>query len=173
MPFAIIDPRGFAAIKGAALDATAPVSAGGRTVAGFFAGIGDAIGRFVDAWNAIGSLTNNPISRFLSSIVAMIDPLNNVTGLIGNIADVLDDVSKGVEKFWDAWTGGGDQDSEVSSNIKVSESEPSYAVLMHSFAMMTEGSDIEAMMVAASRASSMSRSSGTTRCRPTGPSSSC
>ena len=41
LAIAVIDPRGFSAIKGAALDVTAPVSAGGRTVGGFFGGLGD------------------------------------------------------------------------------------------------------------------------------------
>lgn len=44
-----VDPRGFDAIKGAALDVTAPVSTAGRGVVGFFTGIGDAIG---DYWQA-------------------------------------------------------------------------------------------------------------------------
>jgi rod shape-determining protein MreC len=43
---AAIDPRGFAALKGAALDATAPISAGGRNVVRFFTDTGDAIGDY-------------------------------------------------------------------------------------------------------------------------------
>lgn len=46
---AIIDPRGFAAVKGAALDATAPISAGGRSVVRFFTGSGEAIAAYVQA----------------------------------------------------------------------------------------------------------------------------
>ena len=46
---AVIDPRGFAAIKGAALDATAPVSSGGRSVIGFFTGAGDSISNYFRA----------------------------------------------------------------------------------------------------------------------------
>jgi rod shape-determining protein MreC len=42
---AIVDPRGFAALRGGALDATAPVAGGGRSVVrgvgGFFSGIGN------------------------------------------------------------------------------------------------------------------------------------
>jgi len=49
LAIAIIDPRGFAAIRGAALDASAPVSSGGRSIAGFFGGIGDAIGDYFRA----------------------------------------------------------------------------------------------------------------------------
>ncbi len=44
-----VDPRGFDAIKGAALDVTAPISAAGRGVVSFFTGIGDTIG---DYWQA-------------------------------------------------------------------------------------------------------------------------
>ena len=44
-----VDPRGFDAIKGAALDVTAPISAAGRGVVDFFTGIGDAIGNY---WQA-------------------------------------------------------------------------------------------------------------------------
>ena len=44
-----VDPRGFDAIKGAALDVTAPISAAGRGVVGFFNGIGDWIGNY---WQA-------------------------------------------------------------------------------------------------------------------------
>ncbi len=46
---AIIDPRGFSAIKGAALDASAPVSAGGRSVTGFFGGIIGGVGNYFRA----------------------------------------------------------------------------------------------------------------------------
>lgn len=43
---AILDPSGFNALKGAALDATTPVARGGRSVVGFFTGIGDTIGNY-------------------------------------------------------------------------------------------------------------------------------
>ena len=46
---AIIDPRGFAAIRGAALDSTAPVSEGGRSVSRFFSDIGSGIGNYFRA----------------------------------------------------------------------------------------------------------------------------
>ena len=41
LAIAIVDPRGFAALRGAALDATAPVAGAGRSVVGFFSGIGE------------------------------------------------------------------------------------------------------------------------------------
>jgi rod shape-determining protein MreC len=46
---AAVDPRGFAAIRGAALDATTPVSAGGRSVVRFFGGIGDTVSNYFRA----------------------------------------------------------------------------------------------------------------------------
>ncbi|MDP8993482.1 MAG: rod shape-determining protein MreC [Pseudomonadota bacterium] len=46
---AAIDPRGFAALRGAALDATAPISTAGRSVAGFFGGIADSVGDYFRA----------------------------------------------------------------------------------------------------------------------------
>jgi rod shape-determining protein MreC len=49
LAIAIIDPRGFSAIKGAALDVTTPVSSAGRSVVGFFGGIGDSISAYISA----------------------------------------------------------------------------------------------------------------------------
>ena len=49
LAISIIDPRGYAAIRGAALDVTTPVSSGGRSVVGFFSGIGSAIGDYFRA----------------------------------------------------------------------------------------------------------------------------
>ena len=46
---AIVDPRGFQAIKGAALDVTTPVSSGGRSVVRFFTGITGSVGNYVRA----------------------------------------------------------------------------------------------------------------------------
>lgn len=46
---AIVDPTGFNALKGAALDATAPISAGGRSVSRFFTNIGDDVGNYLSA----------------------------------------------------------------------------------------------------------------------------
>jgi rod shape-determining protein MreC len=43
---AILDPSGFNALKGAALDATTPLARGGRSVVGFFNGIGDTFGNY-------------------------------------------------------------------------------------------------------------------------------
>lgn len=44
-----VDPRGYDAVKGAALDVTAPISSAGRGVVGFFTGIGDSVSAY---WQA-------------------------------------------------------------------------------------------------------------------------
>lgn len=49
LAIAVIDPRGFAAIKGAALDISAPVGGAGRSVVRFIGGIGDTIGDYFRA----------------------------------------------------------------------------------------------------------------------------
>lgn len=46
---AIVDPTGFNALKGVALDVTSPVSSGGRGIVRFFGGIGDSVGNYVQA----------------------------------------------------------------------------------------------------------------------------
>ncbi|HEX6376446.1 MAG TPA: rod shape-determining protein MreC [Allosphingosinicella sp.] len=46
---AIIDPTGFNALKGAALDVTRPVAAAGHGIAGFFGGIGESVGNYFRA----------------------------------------------------------------------------------------------------------------------------
>lgn len=46
---AIVDPAGFNALKGVALDVTSPVSSGGRDVSRFVGGIGESIGNYVQA----------------------------------------------------------------------------------------------------------------------------
>ena len=97
-------------------------------------GIGDAIQRFMDAWNAIGSTTNNPVSRLLSSIVAMLDPTNTATGMLGDLADTLDSVSKriekGVERFQDVWDllfGDKDTKQKVENAEKITDAEKELA----------------------------------------------
>jgi rod shape-determining protein MreC len=46
---AAIDPKGFAALKGAALDATAPISRGASSIGNFFGGIVTGVGDYVRA----------------------------------------------------------------------------------------------------------------------------
>lgn len=49
LAIAIIDPTGFQAIRTAAADVTAPISNAGRSIVGFFSGLGDNIGAY---WRA-------------------------------------------------------------------------------------------------------------------------
>jgi rod shape-determining protein MreC len=46
---AVVDPTGFAALKGASLDVTKPISAGGRGVVNFFGGIGGSVRDYFEA----------------------------------------------------------------------------------------------------------------------------
>ncbi len=46
---AAIDPRGFSALRGVALDVTGPVSSGGRRVVDFFTGGADTVGNYIQA----------------------------------------------------------------------------------------------------------------------------
>jgi rod shape-determining protein MreC len=46
---AAVDPKGFSALRGAALDATTPIASGGRSVVGFFSGIGDSVSNYFRA----------------------------------------------------------------------------------------------------------------------------
>jgi rod shape-determining protein MreC len=46
---AVIDPTGFAALKGASLDITKPFTAGGRGVVNFFGGIGGSVSDYFEA----------------------------------------------------------------------------------------------------------------------------
>lgn len=49
LAIAVVDPRGFATLKGAALDVTAPIGGAGRSVVRFIGGIGDTIGDYFRA----------------------------------------------------------------------------------------------------------------------------
>jgi rod shape-determining protein MreC len=46
---AVVDPTGFNALKGAALDVTRPITSGGRSVARFFEGLGGSVGDYFQA----------------------------------------------------------------------------------------------------------------------------
>jgi len=49
LAISIVDPRGFSALRGAALDVTTPVASAGRSVVDFFSDIGDSISNY---WQA-------------------------------------------------------------------------------------------------------------------------
>ncbi len=56
LAIAIVDPKGFQALRTAAADVTAPISNAGRSVVGFFSGIGDEIGNYWRAGSQNGEL---------------------------------------------------------------------------------------------------------------------
>jgi rod shape-determining protein MreC len=56
LAIAIIDPKGFQALRTAAADVTAPISNAGRSVVGFFGGIGEGIGNYWQAGSQNGEL---------------------------------------------------------------------------------------------------------------------
>lgn len=95
LAIAIIDPRGFAAIKGAALDVTAPVSAGGRTVAGFFGGIGDVFRDYVRAGSQNARLRDElaETRRALVQVQAAEAENRRLHQLLGLARDVEDEVT--------------------------------------------------------------------------------
>ena len=49
LAISIVDPRGFAALRGAALDITTPVASAGRSVGDFFSNIGETISNYWEA----------------------------------------------------------------------------------------------------------------------------
>ena len=49
LAIAIVDPKGFQALRTAAMDVTAPISNAGRSVASFIGGIGSGIGDYFRA----------------------------------------------------------------------------------------------------------------------------
>lgn len=89
---AVIDPRGFAALRGAALDGTAPATEGGRGVGDFFRGIGSGIGDYFRAGSQNAELRAE-IERMRNEIVRAqaIDyenrRLKHLLGLAGRIED--------------------------------------------------------------------------------------
>lgn len=95
LTIAIIDPRGFSAIKGAALDVTTPVSAGGRGVVRFFTGIGDTISNYWQAGvqNAALNEELNAARRELVAARAAQAENRRLTQLLGLARQVNDEVA--------------------------------------------------------------------------------
>jgi len=56
LAIAVIDPKGFQALRTAAADVTAPISNAGRSVVGFFGGIGEGISNYWQAGSQNGEL---------------------------------------------------------------------------------------------------------------------
>jgi len=95
LAIAIVDPRGFAAIKGAALDATAPVSSGGRSVSRLIGGIGDAIGNYFRAGSQNAGLRREleATRRELVRVKAAAAENARLTRLLGLAGQVEDEVT--------------------------------------------------------------------------------
>ena len=92
LAIAIIDPRGFAALRGAALDGTAPATEGSRSVGDFVRGIGTGIGDYFRAGSQNAELRAE-VEEMRNEIVRAqaIDyenrRLRHLLGLAGQIED--------------------------------------------------------------------------------------
>ncbi len=89
---AAVDPRGFNALKGAALDITTPIASGGRSVVGFITGIGDSIGNYFMAASQNDDLKREVAQNRRKLIEAQVTALENkrLKALLG-IGDTEDD----------------------------------------------------------------------------------
>lgn len=92
---AIIDPRGFDAMKGAALDATKPISAAGRSVTGFFGSIGGSVGDYFNAAAQNGELKRRLAASRRKIIEARAIELENqrLKALLKLTGEVQDEVA--------------------------------------------------------------------------------
>lgn len=92
---AVIDPRGFAALKGAALDATRPISEGGRSVVRFFDEIGESTSAYFRAGAQNEELRRRLEAQRRALIEAKATELENkqLKGLLGLTRDVQDEVA--------------------------------------------------------------------------------
>ncbi len=92
---AAIDPRGFAAIRGAALDATAPVSSGGRSVTGFFGSIGSTISDYFRAGSQNAELRAELEETRRALVEAQAAEAENrrLTAMLGLAQEVTDEIT--------------------------------------------------------------------------------
>jgi rod shape-determining protein MreC len=74
---AIIDPTGYNALRGAALDATKPITSGGRSVSNFFTGIGSTVGDYLNAASQNGELKRQLQEARRRAIAARATELEN------------------------------------------------------------------------------------------------
>jgi rod shape-determining protein MreC len=74
---AIVDPSGFNALKGVAIDVTSPISSGGRSVSRFFGGIGDSVGNYFQAGSQNAELKRRLDSARRKLIEAQATELEN------------------------------------------------------------------------------------------------
>ena len=92
---AVVDPRGFAALKGGALDLTRPISSAGSSVAGFFGGIGAGIGNYFQAASQNAELKRELAETRRKMIEARATELENrrLKALLGLTRDIEDEVA--------------------------------------------------------------------------------
>jgi rod shape-determining protein MreC len=92
---AVIDPRGFAAIRGAALDTTEPATSGGRSVGDFFGGIASGIGDYFQAGSENGELRRQVEAMRRDVIRAQAIEFENrrLTHLLGLAGRIEDEVT--------------------------------------------------------------------------------
>lgn len=92
---AVVDPSGFNALKGVALDATSPVSSGGRSVSGFFGGIRDSVGNYVQAGSQNAALKRKLEATRRRLIEAKATELENqrLKALLGLTRETADPVA--------------------------------------------------------------------------------
>lgn len=92
---AIVDPSGFNALKGVAIDVTSPVSSGGRSVSRFFGGIGDSVGNYVQAGSQNAELKRRLDSARRKLIEAQATGLENkrLKALLGLTRETVDPVA--------------------------------------------------------------------------------
>lgn len=91
---AVIDPTGYNALKGAALDATRPLSSGGRSVVLFFEGLGDDISNYFNAASQNESLKKQLAAQRVALVEAQATRLENrqLKALLGLTRAVQDEV---------------------------------------------------------------------------------
>ncbi len=95
LAIAIIDPRGFQALRTAAADITAPISNAGRSVVGFFSGLGDNIGNYWRAGSQNAELRQQleEAQRELNSRRALEYENQQLLALLGLARQTTDDVT--------------------------------------------------------------------------------
>jgi rod shape-determining protein MreC len=95
LAIAVIDPTGFRALKGAALDVSHPVASGGRSVVNFFGGIGGTIGNYWDAGSQNAELKRRLAASHTRLIEARGTELENrqLKGMLKLTQDIQDEVA--------------------------------------------------------------------------------
>ncbi|HYI49461.1 MAG TPA: rod shape-determining protein MreC [Allosphingosinicella sp.] len=95
LAIAIIDPRGFAALRGIALDITAPISSATRSIATFVGGIGEGIGDYFRAGSQNAELRQqlSEAQRELNRRQALELENRRLTALLGLARQTGDEVT--------------------------------------------------------------------------------